>query len=63
MASEPDDHKRYYPGTTRITSRITGCTRTGRLLGAQLVGQLGADIFNRINTFAGAVVHGMTVNG
>ncbi len=39
-----DDHKRYYPGATPISIRITGDTNDGRLLGAQLVGTRGAEI-------------------
>jgi NADPH-dependent 2,4-dienoyl-CoA reductase/sulfur reductase-like enzyme len=62
VASTPDDHKRYYPPSTPIDIRITGDAATGRLLGAQLVGQLGAEIAKRIDTFATAIFHGMTVD-
>jgi NADPH-dependent 2,4-dienoyl-CoA reductase/sulfur reductase-like enzyme len=60
-ASTPDDHKAYYPGATPIAIRVTGDTRTGRLLGAQLVGHLGAEISKRVDTFATALFHGMSV--
>jgi NADPH-dependent 2,4-dienoyl-CoA reductase/sulfur reductase-like enzyme len=33
-----DDHKAYYPGSHRITIRVTGDRATGRLLGMQLFG-------------------------
>ncbi|WP_270352831.1 FAD-dependent oxidoreductase [Microbacterium testaceum] len=56
-----DDHKRYYPGATPISIRITGDTRDGRLLGAQLVGIRGAEISKRVDTYATALHHGMTV--
>lgn len=56
-----DDHKRYYPGATPISIRITGDTRDGRLLGAQLVGTRGAEISKRVDTYATALHHGMTV--
>lgn len=56
-----DDHKRYYPGATPISIRITGDTRDGRLLGAQLVGTRGAEIAKRVDTYATALHHGMTV--
>ncbi|GAB3148168.1 FAD-dependent oxidoreductase [Microbacterium neimengense] len=56
-----DDHKRYYPGATPISIRITGDTRDGRLLGAQLVGARGAEISKRVDTYATALHHGMTV--
>ncbi|MDQ1138333.1 NADPH-dependent 2,4-dienoyl-CoA reductase/sulfur reductase-like enzyme [Microbacterium sp. SORGH_AS 1204] len=58
-----DDHKRYYPGATPISIRITGDTRDGRLLGAQLVGARGAEISKRVDTYATALHHGMTVAG
>lgn len=56
-----DDHKRYYPGATPISIRVTGDTRDGRLLGAQLVGTRGAEISKRVDTYATALHHGMTV--
>jgi NADPH-dependent 2,4-dienoyl-CoA reductase/sulfur reductase-like enzyme len=59
--SEPDDHKRYYPGATPIRIRVTGDTRTGRLLGAQLVGSLGAEIAKRVDTYATAITYGARV--
>jgi NADPH-dependent 2,4-dienoyl-CoA reductase/sulfur reductase-like enzyme len=56
-----DDHKRYYPGATPIHMRITGDAGSGRLLGAQLVGRLGAEIAKRIDIIATACQHGLTV--
>ncbi len=56
-----DDHKRYYPGATPISIRITGDGRDGRLLGAQLVGTRGAEISKRVDTYAAALHHGMSV--
>ena len=61
-ASAPDDHKAYYPGATPIAVRVTGDTRTGRLLGAQLVGRRSAEISKRVDTYATALFHGMTVD-
>lgn len=58
-----DDHKRYYPGATPISIRITGDTGGGRLLGAQLIGTRGAEVSKRVDTFATALHHGMTVAG
>lgn len=57
-----DDHKAYYPGATPITLRITGDRGTGRLLGAQLIGRRGAEIAKRVDTFATALFHEMTVD-
>lgn len=59
----PDDHKAYYPGATPITIRVTGDATTGRLLGAQLVGTRGAEISKRVDTYATALFHEMTVTG
>ena len=56
-----DVHKRYYPGAPAISIRITGDARDGRLLGAQLVGTRGAEISKRVDTYATALHHGMTV--
>lgn len=61
--ASPDDHKAYYPGATPITIRITGDATTGRLLGAQLVGTRGAEIAKRVDTYATALFHEMTVTG
>ncbi|MBT2485908.1 MULTISPECIES: FAD-dependent oxidoreductase [unclassified Microbacterium] len=58
-----DDHKRYYPGATPISIRVTGEMGSGLLLGAQLVGTRGAEISKRVDTFATALHHGMTVEG
>lgn len=59
----PDDHKAYYPGATPISIRITGDADTGRLLGAQLIGSKSAEISKRVDTYATALFHEMTVPG
>ncbi len=59
--SAPDDHKAYYPTAHPITTRVTGDTSTGRLLGAQLVGRLGTEVSKRVDVFATAIHAGMTV--
>ena len=61
-ASTPDDHKAYYPDATRIAIRVTGDTTTGRLLGAQLIGRRPAEISKRVDTYATALFHAMTVD-
>ncbi|RIT41607.1 FAD-dependent oxidoreductase [Mycobacteroides abscessus] len=61
--STPDDHKAYYPGATPISIRITGDASTGALLGAQLVGHRSAEISKRVDTYATALFHAMTVDG
>ncbi|MFD5141396.1 FAD-dependent oxidoreductase [Streptomyces sp. NPDC058378] len=62
-ASRPDDHKAYYPGATPIDIRITGDAATGLLLGAQLIGRRSAEVSKRVDTFAAALFHGMSVEG
>jgi hypothetical protein len=60
--SSPDDHKVYYPGAQPITIRVTGDQHTGRLLGAQLVGAKGTETAKRVDVYATAVLHAMTVD-
>ena len=62
VESEADDHKAYYPGSHRITMRVTGDRATGRLLGLQLFGHKHAEIAKRIDIAATAIFHGMTVD-
>jgi NADPH-dependent 2,4-dienoyl-CoA reductase/sulfur reductase-like enzyme len=57
-----DDHKAYYPGARPITIRVTGDATSGRLLGAQLVGARGTETAKRVDTYATALFHGMTVD-
>lgn len=57
-----DDHKAYYPGASHIRMRLTGDRHTGRLLGAQLLGHLGAEIAKRVDILATGIHHGITVN-
>ncbi|MCU1524787.1 MAG: CoA-disulfide reductase [Microbacteriaceae bacterium] len=58
-----DDHKAYYPGAQPISIRITGDRKSGKLLGAQLVGARGTETAKRVDTYATALFHGMTVAG
>ena len=62
IESQADDHKAYYPGSHRITMRVTGDRGTGRLLGMQLFGHRHAEIAKRIDIAATAIFHGMTVD-
>ena len=63
VGSQADDHKAYYPGSHRITMRVTGDRATGRLLGMQLFGHKNAEIAKRIDIAATAIFHGMTIDG
>jgi NADPH-dependent 2,4-dienoyl-CoA reductase/sulfur reductase-like enzyme len=62
VETQTDDHKAYYPGSHRITMRVTGDRGTGRLLGLQLFGHKNAEIAKRIDIAATAIYHGMTVD-
>ncbi|GAA1036624.1 FAD-dependent oxidoreductase [Virgisporangium ochraceum] len=62
VAITADDHKAYYPGATPIRVRVTGDRRSGRLLGAQLLGSHGAEIAKRIDIFATAISYGAAVH-
>lgn len=52
---ETPDHKAYYPGATPINIRLTGDRKTGRLLGAQMIGYQGAEVSKRIDIIAAAL--------
>ena len=62
VETQADDHKAYYPGSHRITIRVTGDRATGRLLGMQLFGHKNAEIAKRVDIAAAAIFHGMTVD-
>ena len=62
VESQADDHKAYYPGSHRITMRVTGDRVTGRLLGLQLFGHKHAEIAKRIDIAATAIFNTMTVD-
>jgi NADPH-dependent 2,4-dienoyl-CoA reductase/sulfur reductase-like enzyme len=63
VEAAPWHHKAYYPGARRLHVRITGDRRTGRLLGAQIVGHWQAEVAKRIDIVAAALFHGMAVDG
>ncbi len=56
------DHKVYYPGAHEMHIRVTGDRKTGRLLGAQMVGHSQSEVAKRIDVFATALFHGMRVD-
>jgi NADPH-dependent 2,4-dienoyl-CoA reductase/sulfur reductase-like enzyme len=60
--SQADDHKAYYPGSHKITMRVTGDRATGQLLGLQLFGHKNAEIAKRVDIAATAIFHHMTVD-
>lgn len=56
------DHKVYYPDAHPIRVRITGDRASGRLLGAQIVGHRHGEVSKRIDIFAAALTHSMTID-
>lgn len=56
------DHKAYYPGAHEMHIRVTGDKRTGRLLGAQIVGHWRAQVAKRVDIFAAALFSGLKVD-
>lgn len=57
------DHKAYYPGAHELRMRVTGDRRTGRLLGAQIVGDHRGQVAKRIDIFATAIFDELSVAG
>ncbi|MGO9178452.1 MAG: FAD-dependent oxidoreductase [Candidatus Limnocylindrales bacterium] len=55
------DHKPYYPGASELRIRLTGDAISGRLLGAQIVGDWRAEVAKRIDIVAAALYAHMTV--
>ncbi len=55
-------HKAYYPGAHSLRIRVTGDRSSGRLLGAQIAGYYQGEVAKRIDIFATALFHDMTVN-
>ena len=55
------DHKVYYPDAHEVRIRVTGDRKTGRLLGAQMIGHMHAEIAKRIDVFATALFHSMRI--
>jgi NADPH-dependent 2,4-dienoyl-CoA reductase/sulfur reductase-like enzyme len=55
------DHKVYYPGAHEVRIRVTGDRETGRLLGAQMIGHVHAEMAKRIDVVATALFHDMRV--
>ncbi len=55
------DHKVYYPEAHEVRIRVTGDRKTGRLLGAQMLGHVHSEIAKRIDIFATALFHSMRI--
>ena len=59
---EADDHKAYYPGSYRISMRLTGDRQSGRLLGIQLFGHKHSSVAKRVDIGAAAIFNEMSVD-
>ncbi len=57
--THPFDHAGYYPGAEQLHIKLTVEQHTGKLLGAQIVGEQGVD--KRIDVLATALTAGLTV--
>lgn len=55
------DHNPYYPEAKEMNIYLTGDRRTGRLLGAQIVGHRDSEVAKRIDIVATALYNGMLV--
>lgn len=58
--THPLDHAGYYPGAEALHMKVIAEKRTGKLLGAQIVGEHGVD--KRIDVLATAMTAGLTVH-
>jgi NADPH-dependent 2,4-dienoyl-CoA reductase/sulfur reductase-like enzyme len=56
------DHKVYYPDAHTLCIRVTGDRKSGRLLGAQIVGHWHTEVAKRIDIFATALFHHMSID-
>ncbi|GJL62829.1 MAG: hypothetical protein NPIRA04_14830 [Nitrospirales bacterium] len=57
--THPLDHTGYYPGAEQLHVKLTVEQKTGKLLGAQIIGEQGVD--KRIDVIATALTAGLTV--
>ena len=55
------DHNAYYLEAREMNIYLTGDRRTGRLLGAQIVGHRDSEVAKRIDIIAAAIYNGMLV--
>jgi NADPH-dependent 2,4-dienoyl-CoA reductase/sulfur reductase-like enzyme len=59
---QANDHKAYYPGATPLRIVMSGDRKTGKLLGAQILGHRKAEISKRIDIVAAALFQHATVD-
>jgi len=56
------DHKVYYPPAEKLLIRVTADQVSKKLLGAQIIGSYKTEVSKRIDIFAAAIFHNITVN-
>lgn len=56
------DHKVYYPSAEKLLIRVTADRNTKRLLGAQMIGAYKTEVSKRIDIFAAALYHELTLD-
>ncbi|WP_281492107.1 FAD-dependent oxidoreductase [Desulfosarcina cetonica] len=61
VSFETWDHKVYYPGAHPFNIRVTADVNTKAILGAQIIGHYQGEVAKRIDIFATAIFHRMSV--
>jgi NADPH-dependent 2,4-dienoyl-CoA reductase/sulfur reductase-like enzyme len=56
------DHKVYYPAAEKLYIRVTADKETRKILGAQILGTYKTEVSKRIDIFAAAIFHNMTID-
>lgn len=56
------DHKVYYPTAEKLYIRVTADQKTQIILGAQIMGAYKTEVSKRIDIFAAAIYHSMTID-
>jgi NADPH-dependent 2,4-dienoyl-CoA reductase/sulfur reductase-like enzyme len=56
------DHKVYYPPAEKLHIRVTADKENRRILGAQMMGAYKTEVSKRIDIFAAAIYHNMTMD-
>jgi NADPH-dependent 2,4-dienoyl-CoA reductase/sulfur reductase-like enzyme len=62
VETEVSDHKAHYPGAQQLRIRVTGDHRSGRLLGAQILGRWQSEVAKRIDVYAAALFTDVSVD-
>ncbi|MFW5980332.1 MAG: FAD-dependent oxidoreductase [Halanaerobiales bacterium] len=55
------DHKIYYPPAYELQLKVVADKNSGRILGAQILGNINAEVSKRIDIFASAIYNEMTI--